>query len=49
MLKCMECSYTTDDNDKKYCPYDGSKLVEVDNLSTDINPGEFDDDFDDYN
>ncbi len=28
MLKCMECSYTTEDENQKYCPYDGCELVE---------------------
>ena len=30
MMKCMECSYSTDDNEKKFCPYDGSELVNAD-------------------
>jgi hypothetical protein len=28
MMKCLECSYSTDDKDKKFCPYDGSELVD---------------------
>ena len=48
MLKCMECRYTTNDLEKKYCPYDGSELVDADNMSNDANSEKFDDDSDDY-
>ncbi len=30
MMKCMDCSYSTNDNEQRFCPYDGSKLVESD-------------------
>ena len=30
MMKCMDCSYSTNDNEQKFCPYDGSKLVDSD-------------------
>lgn len=32
-MKCMECSYQTENKDQKYCPYDGSELVESNKIS----------------
>jgi len=26
----MQCTYSTDDNKKKFCPYDGSELIYAD-------------------
>ena len=49
MMKCMECSYTTNDKDKKYCPYDGSELVEADSPSNGSEAMDYDEEFDDYN
>lgn len=28
MMKCMECSYQTDNRKQRFCPYDGSELIE---------------------
>jgi hypothetical protein len=27
MMKCLQCTYSTDDKKKEFCPYDGSDLV----------------------
>lgn len=44
MMKCMECSYSTDDNKKKFCPYDGSELVNADEDFDESEVVEFDED-----
>jgi hypothetical protein len=30
----MECSYTTEDKDQQFCPYDGCELVESNEITT---------------
>jgi len=49
MMKCLECSYTTTDNDKKYCPYDGSELVESDTPTEDQESFKYNEEYEDDN
>jgi len=49
MLKCLECSYSTNDKDKKFCPYDGSELVESDEGSIQSTMEEYNDEYNEDN
>lgn len=40
----MQCSYSTDEDEKKFCPYDGSELKDVDESYNESELVEYDED-----
>ena len=44
MRKCMQCSYSTDEDEKKFCPYDGSELIDLDESYDESELIEYDED-----
>ena len=49
ILKCVECSYSTNYKNKRFCPYDGAELVESDQSHLSTIMDEYDDKYNENN